>query len=747
MKKRAVLMGFLVFCLIAIVLLAISLFCLFLSVPNIDLNLKKLENYAAKVEILDSSGSKLSTTSHSGLQSIELANLPSYVPQAFISIEDKNFYSHHGLNYTRIIKAGIKNLISHSPKEGASTITQQLIKNTHLNSEKTLKRKIQEAILAKKLEKMFSKDEILATYLNVIYFGSQTYGIESASRLYFNHSASLLSLEESATLAAIIKSPKTYSPIYNPHNCLNRRNLVLKNMLNDGYISSSEYENALKKPIELSLNLSNNTTYLKLVVDEATKILNLSENDVSTTGLKIQTYLDKNLQTEVEKLPQSINHESAFLVLDNKTNGVVSMVGNATFNRQVGSTIKPLLCYAPAFENGILSPITPILDEKITFGNYSPQNVDKKFHGWVSVRNAVASSLNIPAVKTLNYIGVPNGVDFAKNLGLEFSKNDNHLALALGASENGQTLLNITNAYSSFARMGQYSDIHFIRQIESNTGKVLYTHSPTFKSMFSDSTAFLINDTLSDCVKLGTAKKLNSLNLNLCAKTGTVGSSDKTNTDAWCISYTPEFTVGVWAGNITNDPNNNLSSTQNGGTICAKYSVPIWEYIKNKNLLTTFSPPPSVKKVYLDSLSLQNQKIELASETTPQRFVVCDYFAKKYLPQKTSSNFILPPIPELKLSENNSNLSFSWDGVDFLNYELWCKNKSHTRKICSLSGKNSTLSYKIKLPKEDNEYYLVCKFNFNDNQTFESNIVKYTALDKSETKKILSNWLKKEPKP
>ncbi len=736
-------LGLLIF-LITIAIIFVSLFLItYYSTSNIDLDIQKLDNFSSKIEIIDQNNEKLSFTTLNGKQSVNLSTLPNFVPQAFISIEDKEFYNHHGLNYSRIIKAGIKNIISGSPKEGASTITQQLIKNTHLSGEKTLKRKFQEAILAKKLEKKYSKEDILTTYLNVIYFGCGAYGIEEASNIYFNHPSNKLTLAESATLAGIIKSPRTYSPLLNPKKCLKRRNLVLKNMLNDGVISQEEYDSAISSPLNLSPQQCSHTTYFRLVIDEAMKVLNLSENDVSRLGLKIYTYLDKKLQQECDKLDFSPN--GACVVIDNNSSGILAFSESAIINRQIGSLIKPILCYAPAFENGLLSPISQILDEEINLGEYSPRNVDKKYHGWVSVREALINSLNIPAIKALNYTGIDESKKFAQKLGLNFSENDNHLALALGASEFGENLLNITNAYSTFARLGKFCSPHFIHKIEDRFGKVLYNHNPKFQQQVSDATCFLINDILSDCVKEGTAQKLKNVSKNLCAKTGTVGDKDSfLNTDAWCVSYSPEFTVGMWIGNDTNEKQKNLAQNQNGGTIATKCSIPIWENLIQKQTITNFTPPPTVKKVKLDSLALQNQKIELASLSTPEKYIITDYFNEKYLPKDTSTNFTIPPISELKYKIDNEMLTLFWEGVDYLNYELYVKNKSHTDKICSLSGKNSTLSAQIPLPNEEIELYVISKFNLNPTFESKSNVVKFLPPTVDREKLILANWLNKK---
>ncbi|MBR4270965.1 MAG: transglycosylase domain-containing protein [Clostridia bacterium] len=717
-----------------------------ISTSSISLDIDKLNSITTKMHILDSDGEKIAQTNNQGSRNIDLSALPAFVPQAFISTEDKTFYQHNGLNYPRIIKASLKNMISGSLKEGASTITQQLIKNTHLNSEKTLKRKVIEAILAIKLEKKYSKNEILNTYLNAIYFGANAYGIENASWKYFNHSATQLSIAESALLAGIIKSPKTYSPITNQNNSLSRRNFVLKEMLNQHAISKAEYNQAINTPIQLNLSSSQNDELYSLVIDEAMEKLNYSEKDISTMGLKIYTYFDSNMQKAIDKLILDEQIEHSFVIFDNKTNGIVALKGNIKANHQAGSTIKPLLCYAPAFEKGILSPASPILDEKTTFSEYSPHNVGDKYYGWVSARFALKNSLNIPAIKALNYAQIDYCIDFATKLGLKFTPNDNHLALALGASEYGQSLLDITNAYACFSRLGEYDSPHFIKRIESNTGKILFSGSPQFKQIFSDATAFLINDILQDAVDSGTAKKLSSLDMKLCAKTGTVGSSNnKTNTDAWCISYNPQFTLGVWCGNASQISEHNLSPTQNGGTIAATLSYLVWDKLNNEStFIQEYSPPSSVKLVNLDAISKQNQKLEQASENTPPMYIETDYFNKNYIPKTISDRFIIPPTTELKTTINEDSIEFYWEGLEYLNYELWYKNDRYSYKICSLTGKNKTLSYIFMQPSTTTEFWLIAKFNIDNSPESKSNSITWKAeSSKKLNKKILHNWLKK----
>lgn len=739
------------FCIVAVIFLAVFTYIVIIisqAGQTTTLDVAKLNSYNSQVKIYDYNNNELVTTSATGNKTISLEELPDYVPQAFISIEDKLFYKHNGLNVGRIFKAGLKNLVSGYAKEGASTITQQLIKNTHLSNEKTLSRKIQEAYLAIQLEKKYDKNDILETYLNVIYFGNGAYGIESAAQNYFGHSAKELTLDESAILAGVIKSPRTYSPILNPDNCLKRRNLVLKNMLEDEVINQTAYEEAVSKGLSLTPNVSANDNFNKVILEQAMSILNLSEKDISTMGFKIYTYINKEIQNEISQKMQTFdNIDNGLMIVDNKTNGVVAYLGNCDINRQVGSTIKPILCYAPAFETGTLSPISPIKDEPINISGYSPKNANNKYLGWVSTRTALAKSLNIPAIKTLEYNDIDKSIKVAKKFGLHFDKEDRHLAIALGATKSGESLTTMTNAYSTFARNGSYSNLNFIRKIELNGNNVVYKNNNNFNQIIGTDTAFLINDILKNTITDGTAKRLSTLNIPLAAKTGTVGTDlDSTNTDAWCISYNPKYTVGVWYGNTTGNTENNLLSNQNGGTIATDSNKIAWSILKKHyNVLQDFDIPDNVSQIAIDTLSLNSQKIELASPDTPEKYIIKEWFSNRFIPKNTSNNFdkITQPVLNMQVKDK---LIFQWEGLEYLNYELHKITQNKDTLIETFEGKNDTFNYTLPLPEKNTEFYLTVKYkNAEIDKSIKSNTEKYyiTAnLDNKEsaTRKIRKGW-------
>ena len=734
-----------------ILILSISLYVIVI-ISQLDknqmLDLNKLDTINSQIKLYDNQNNELVTTSCLGTKTVSLKELPEFVPQAFISIEDKKFYSHHGINIMRILKAGINNITSGYAKEGASTITQQLIKNTHLHNEKTLKRKIQEAYLSLKLEQHYTKEQILETYLNVIYFGNSAYGIESAAQTYFNKPAKELTLAESATLAGLIKSPKNYSPIHSKTNCLKRRNLVLKNMYEDNYISEKVYKFVSQTPLEVSATKDFSFHYNQQVLTQASKILNLSEKDISNSGLKIYTTLDKTLNDNLSKFYNS-NIENSIIVIDNKTNNVLAYLGNNTQKRQAGSTLKPILCYAPAFEKGILSPITPINDEEINFSGYSPKNANNKYLGWTDVRTSLAKSLNIPAVKTLEYLGIENAKNYAQKLGLNFSPQDNHLAMALGATQEGFSMETIANAYTTFANNGQYSDLNFIKEIRNNKNEIIYKSTQTKKQALSPETCFLVNNILKDTTSIGTAKKLSSLNIPLSAKTGTVGSpTDSSNTDAWCVSFNPNFTVLSWFGNTSGKSENNLTQSQNGGTIATEQNLKIWKTItKQFPTQIDFNKPDNIVKCNIDALSLEQHKVELASTSTPEKYIVSDYFNKLYIPKTTSNNFTIITTPTLAITTDDKNLTFTFEGLEYLNYELIQSINGKSQTITKIEGTNKTLSYTMPKPTEPSEFFLNTTFKTSTKNTLKtSNIIKYIPTEnshKSDSSSTISKIFKK----
>lgn len=577
---------------------------------SVTLSADKLSknNKYSGLKILDIN-KNLITNSNQGYAKI--TELSTHTKNAFISAEDKRFYKHKGIDPIRIGGAIVSNIKTKSFSEGASTISQQLIKNTHLSNEKTINRKLQEIKLTTNLEKNYSKDEILELYLNNIYFGNGTYGIENASKYYFGKSAKYLTLSESAMLAGTINAPSVYDIENKTENAIARRNLILKQMHKNGKITNQERVQATNEKVKLNFSHTTSTKYIySQILKEASQILSVSENELSNNNLTIETYIDLSVQQQVcQTISENYKNitsspEIASIVIDNKTHGIVAVTGSSQtlqHTKQPGSSIKPILVFAPAIENGTITKDTKLLDENINISGYSPENADHTYHGMVSATEALKNSYNIPAVKLLNEIGISYAQNFAKKLGIEFDENDNNLSIALGGFTKGISLKSLVEAYSSFACDGNWAKSVYIKSISKN-GKLIYTHKTSPVKAISTSTVNQINEMLIETAKTGTAKRLCDLDYQIASKTGTVGKQNsKTNTDAFNVSYTSSHTILSYFGG------KNLPSKINGSTYPTMLTKDICNilYAKNhpQNLLNNSPKTISNNSCFVDEKS------------------------------------------------------------------------------------------------------------------------------------------------
>ncbi len=605
---------------------------------GVSLNNEKLEKSISQtLKIYDKNSNEINLANHA---IVNIKELSSHTINAFVCTEDKRFYSHNGVDYIRIGGAIISNLKSKSFSEGASTISQQLIKNTLLSNEKTIKRKLKEFKLARALEKQYSKAEILEMYLNNIYFGNGNYGIENASIYYFGKSASSLTISESALLAGTINAPSVYDIQNNTEKAIERRNLILSIMQNADKITDKEYNQAINEPVNLNITkVSNNNYMFNEILKESSKILGLTENELKNQDIEIYTNYDSNTANSIVNLIKT-NYQDvkdlniATFIIDNETNTIISVSGNSktlSSKKQPGSTIKPILVYAPAIENNMISPSTKILDEEINISGYSPTNADGKYHGFVTVHECLKNSYNIPAVKLLNELGISNSQNFAKKLNIDFEDNDNHLAIALGGFSKGTTLKQLADAYTAFANSGYFADSKYITEIKINN-KTIYKKSPARIKAMQESTAKSITSMLIDASKTGTAKKLADLNYQIASKTGTVGKENSNkNTDAYCISYTSKHTILTYIGD------NNLSSKINGATYPSLINKNICEILykkyKPKNLLQTNKTVTTISNQDLFSPETENPlnelNLTLTVDNNENRKPILKFFASK----------------------------------------------------------------------------------------------------------------------
>ena len=626
----------------------------FASTFNHNIDENKLVDLTRKVCFYDRNNQLLSEESNN-TEVVNLNELPNHVKNAFIAIEDKRFYQHKGIDYKGLFRALVHNLFSFSFKEGASTITQQLVKNTHLSSKKTLKRKLIELKLAKQLENKYSKDEILEKYLNTIYFGENCFGITKASNHYFGKTPSLLSISESSILAGIIKAPSNYSLNKNLDKALSRRNVVLQKMLEQKYINNTEYDLAINEKIVLA-NSTPKKDYYKYLIDDG--LSNFTNNTRFSQGdIRIYTTIDANLQNKLNKIMSENyeNYEKSAVILDKNAQVLAYYTTCGNVKRQMGSTIKPLCVYAPAIENDIIHQCTILNDEPTNFNGYNPSNYSNIYYGKISAKTALSKSLNVPTVKILQDLGVKKASECLNNLGISTTKNDNSLTLALGATEYGENLVNITNAYSVFMNEGYYKKYNIINEICTNENKSTYSNPS--KKVFNSDTVYIMNDMLKDVVSNGTGKKLKKDKLDLYAKTGTVGTN-KGNTDAYTISYNTEYLIGVWLGN---KKDNLLPNEITGGNTPATISKKIWDnlYI-NKEYPNEFAMPNNVEKINLDKISYeQNQTIEIADEIAPKRYVSSFLFKSNNIPSIKSKRFTSPKIEKPELFVNSKGFLVS----------------------------------------------------------------------------------------
>ncbi len=686
------------------------------------------------IEVYDKENKPIKEFNEINKQYANIENLSDTTKNAFISIEDKSFYSHSGVNYKRMVKALINDVKARKLKEGASTITQQLVKNTQLTSDKTVERKIKEIALAQKLEKRYSKDEILEKYLNIIYFGNNCYGIESASNYYFSKSAKDLSSSEAATLAAIIKSPAKYSPTKNPDNCLKRRNLVLSEMYKDNFIQADEYNLAINKPLSLTINekpKNKLNSYSQSAIDEAVSILKIPAKKIALKGYKIYTYQDQEKQNALTNAIdiEGLDCNSAAVVINNNNHTVQAYVGSSNYKildakRQPGSCIKPVLVYAPALNEDIIYPCTPLLDEKTTISDYTPKNIGDVYRGYISAREALSKSINIPSVKVLSYVGIDKAKSYAEDMGFVFDEKDDSYSLALGGMTYGVNLVQLASSYSTFANGGKFAPAKFVSFITDKNNKLVYVNKPHEKQVLREDASYLITDMLKTCAKSGTAKKLASLNKEIAAKTGTVGKSNsKQNLDAWNVSYTKDQTICVWLGNLDNSP-----ISYAGGNQPTEIARRYFSQVEDNSL---FSVPSSIVEKDIDATELyENHRIVLAGNSTPERYTQKELFSRFNLPTDISNKFVNMEKQSFKGKVNGSNAEIEFDAKNYITYVF----KSNGKTLKEISGLNS--KQKVILPLKNQkqtitiDYYITINPDVNESEEITFIKTKQNSSDK-----------------
>lgn len=549
---------------------------------------------------------------------VSLSDLPDHIKQAIISVEDKRFYQHEGVSFPAIAGAFVADIKGGDFKYGGSTITQQLVKNSLLTSDKNLLRKYQELVLAYEVEKRYSKDEILEMYLNSVYFGEGAFGIQEAAHQYFDKDARNLELAESALLAGLLPAPSKLSPISGSEVMAKmRQKFVLEKMREQGFITKEEEKAANQKKLVYSDaedELNNRAFHFALMVKDQL-VKQYGEETVARSGLRVKTTLDLSLQSyaemvvadHVESLKASRVSNGAAVIENPKTGEVLALVGSAdwyndefgkvnvaTSLRSPGSSFKPLI-YAKAFEDRIITPSTMLNDSPITYkpgpgissSPYSPVDFDRKFRGKVTTRRALSNSLNIPAVEVMNKVGVEGALDMAKRLGISSLKDSSNYGISLILGTGEVSLAEMTNAYATFANKGVRNKPALVLEISNKKKEVIYSFEPEQQKVLDPGVAFLIASILSDnntrAEQFG-----NVLNISRPAavKTGTAEDFK----DSLTLGFTPSVAIGVWVGNNDGKPMNQVA-----GSLGA---APIWKALMERALrdkpLEAFEPTDDV---------------------------------------------------------------------------------------------------------------------------------------------------------
>ena len=525
---------------------------------------------------------------------VKLSDITNFTKNAIISIEDKNFYNHRGFDYPRILKAMIINIKSGKIKQGASTISQQYIKNLYLTFDKTWERKIEEAFLTLELETHYSKNEILEGYLNTIDFGGGNYGIKEASKYYFNKNPKELTKAEASILVGIPKSPNYYNPIFNYKNAKDRQYSVLKSMVNNRYISENEMKKIYNEKISFygksdKVELSSVYYYKDAVMDEMKNIKQIPKTMLETDELNIYTNLDKNVQKKLEETidteMKSTSMQVASIVVEPKTAKIVGLIGGKDYSksqfnratkskRQVGSTIKPFIYYS-ALENGF-TPSSTFLSERTTFnlGNdmYSPKNANNIYANKnISMLAAISYSDNIYAIKTHLFLGKDSLSNLAKRVKINTSIKE-LASSALGTTE--INMIDFSNGYITLANEGKHEQPHLIEKITNKKGKILYEYKYNTEELLNKKYVYILNNLLTNTYNYKmvnyTSPTLLSISSDIKGKYAI--KSGSTSYDYWTIGYDSNYLVMVWAGN---DNDNKIKNSE------SKITKKIWAKTMN----------------------------------------------------------------------------------------------------------------------------------------------------------------------
>ncbi|SDC22152.1 transglycosylase domain-containing protein [Shouchella lonarensis] len=555
---------------LSVVVLAFAIFTAFILVGTYQIDEEKLIMHNASV-LVDGDGEIITNLFMENREVVAVEDIPEHVAHAFVAIEDVRFYTHHGIDIRAIGRALYRDILAGAKVEGGSTITQQLAKNMFLSHEKAWLRKTNEVLIAMNLERRYSKDEILAMYLNQVYFGHGAYGIEAAAHLYFNKSVNDLTVSEGAMLAAVVNAPGTYSPFENIENSKERRDLVLTVMAKEGYITTEEanaYQaeeivtDRQERQIDESLY-----TYVDMVMDEALERYGISHEELLTGGYRIEVPIDQTLQQQTYKALQNERYfpaesndaQAAMMFMDVESGGILAVQGGRDYvrrglnrvytKRSPASTFKPLAVYAPALETGRYTPYSMLTDELFQYNNqWIPENYTHTYTGEMTMYDAIKESANAPAVWLLNEMGVDQSLMYLRKFGFQLPDRDLHIAL--GGLEEGVSPYEMTAAYRALAHEGKRVRPYVIKAIYDQNGRIVGDAGPVQTDVVSPQTAWSMTQMLTGVVTDGTGQSDIQTKTAVAGKTGTQQHPlvEGANSDVWFVGYTPEVVGAVWMG-------------------------------------------------------------------------------------------------------------------------------------------------------------------------------------------------------
>ncbi len=617
---------------------------------------------------------------------IPLENIPLQTQQAFLAAEDLRFYDHRGVDLVRLFGALAANIREGSYAQGGSTITMQLIRQSHLSTQKTIARKLEEMWLALQLERDLGKDEILSMYLNYIYFGNGAYGIQAAAQTYFGVDPQELSLAQSAALAASIKAPSYYSPA-SPKANENRRSYILGAMLTNGMITQAEHDAAQaeavavvrQEPVALA-----HGWFVDAVLDEAEQLLGMTSDQVLTGGFVIETTLSREHQQVLEEqftkdvFPANAEDgtpvQAAAACVNTQTGEVLAIVGGRSYDvrrgfnratrlrRQPGSALKPLVVYAPAIDRFGYTPASVLKDEPTNFNGYKPRNAGYNYYGNVSIRSAVSSSLNVAAVALLDQIGVQAGRDYLQTVGIPLDDRDANLSLALGSMTYGVSPVELAAAYAPFGNGGTFRKAHFIRKITDPAGRVLYQHRDEGTRVLKSTSAYLMTSVLQSVTSSGTGAKLSAAGTPVAGKTGTVNMTGGGNRDIWMAAYNSEISCAFWMGFDAPDNAHKLQNWVSGGDYTAAMARNYFKDLyQNRSDKPQFTRPDGIVAREIDRKAIKwKGEAMLAVDLTPKNDRYTEYFADGTQPTKKSDIWTPPR------SLNSFSIGHSSEGYPLL---------------------------------------------------------------------------------